>query len=117
MPTYRVFRLKENLRQQFRAAPHLSGVAAVKPKDYEEAFRIEASTPYAAWRLLRGSERELGPGDLLETPEGELRILKYIGFEEARWALPEAKPAANGARMEAESSDENAAIGAADGLK
>ncbi len=117
MPTYRVFRLKESLRQQFRAAPHLSGVDAVKPKDYEEAFRVDASTPYAAWHLLRGSERELGPGDLLETPEGELRILKYIGFEEARWVLPESKTAANGARTEAEATDENAALGAADGLK
>ncbi len=108
MPSYRVFRLKDNLRQQFRAAPHLSGVAAVKPKDYEEAFSVDAPTPYAAWHSLRGTASALGPGDLLQTPEGELRILKYIGFEEARWALPEPKPPASGTRTGPEAADENA---------
>lgn len=110
MPSYRVFRLKDNLRQQFRTAPHLSGVAAVKPKDYEEAFSVDAPTPYAAWHSLRGTESALGPGDLLQTPDGELRILKYIGFEEARWALPEPKLPANGTRTDPETPGENAVI-------
>lgn len=92
MPEYRVFRLKDNLRQQFRWGPHLSGVTAVKPKDYEEAFTIEADTPYAAWHSLRGTERELAVGDLLSIDPADLRILKYIGFEEARWVVPEPKP-------------------------
>jgi hypothetical protein len=91
MPTYRVFRLKDHLRQQFRWAPHLSGVTAVKPRDYEEAFAVEAPALYAAWRELRGTERALCVGDVLEAESGELRILKYIGFEEARWVLPEPK--------------------------
>jgi hypothetical protein len=91
MPEYKVFRLKDHLRQQFRWAPHLSGVMAVKPKDYEEGFTVEAETPYAAWRSLRGSERELLIGDLLDCGEPELRILKYIGFEQARWVIPEPK--------------------------
>jgi len=92
MPAYRVFRLKENLRTQFRWAPHLSGITAVKPKDYEEAFSVEAGSPYAAWHALRGTERELEIGDLLDVEGNELRILKYIGFEEARWVIPEPKP-------------------------
>jgi hypothetical protein len=92
MPEYRVFRLKENLRHQFRSAPHLSGVTGVKPKDYEESDTIEAESPYAAWHSVRGTTRELAVGDLLCIDEREMRILKYIGFEEARWILPEAKP-------------------------
>jgi hypothetical protein len=91
MPEYRVFRLKENLRQQFRWAPHLSGVTVVKPKDYEEAFTIEADSPYAGWHALRGTDQELEIGDVLSIDGVELRILKYIGFEEAKWLLPEVK--------------------------
>src|SRR3974390_2212248 len=94
MPAYRVFRLKENLRNQFRWAPHLSGITAVKPKDYEEAFSIEAGSPYAAWHELRGTDRALGIGDLLGAEGAELRTLTYIGFEEARGVLPEPKPEA-----------------------
>src|SRR4051794_4414485 len=92
MPEYRVFRLKENLRPQFRTAPHLSGVTAVKPKDYEESGSIEAESLYAAWHQVRGTPQELAVGDLLCIDEREVRILKYIGFEEARWMVPEAKP-------------------------
>lgn len=96
MPTFRVFRLKDHLRQQFRWAPHLSGVTAVKPKDYEEAFVVDAAALYAAWHELRGTDRELSVGDLLETEGGELRIVKYVGFEEARWVVPEPRaPAAD----------------------
>jgi hypothetical protein len=29
-------------------------------------------------------------GDLLEPGEGQLRICKYVGFEEASWFIPEA---------------------------
>ncbi|MBS1877097.1 MAG: hypothetical protein JSU00_28050 [Acidobacteria bacterium] len=93
MPEYRVFRLKDQLRQQFRWAPHLSGVTAVKPKDYDEWFTIAADSPYAAWHSLRGTDRELGLGDLLCIDGGDVRILKYIGFETAQWVLPEPKHA------------------------
>lgn len=91
MALYRIHRLKENLRQQFRWQPHLSGITAAKPKDYDEAFTVEAETPYAAWRLLHDTKDGLQVGDLLATEGGELRILKYIGFEEARWVIPEQK--------------------------
>jgi len=60
MPTYRIHRLKDHLRQQVRFAPHVGGTATVKPRDYQplpplndpeaepmgEVF--EAQTPFAS---------------------------------------------------------------------
>ena len=88
MPVYQIHRLKDLPRQQFRWAPHTSGVTVVKPKDYLAANTVDAASPYAAWSALRGSDTPLDVGDILET-EGILRILKYVGFEEARWFVPE----------------------------
>src|SRR5689334_18712653 len=95
MPAYRIHRLKETARQQFRWAPHTSGISTVKPKDYEPADMIEAASPYAAWIALRESEQALQVGDLLELEGVELRIFKYVGFEEARWYVPEPVPPAD----------------------
>jgi hypothetical protein len=81
--------MKENQRQQFRYAPHVSGAAIVKAKDYEPAGAVEAENEYAAWALLRSSEMPLLVGDILALPDGQLRICKYVGFEEARWFIPE----------------------------
>jgi hypothetical protein len=100
MPSYRIHRLKDHLRHQFRYAPHVSGSANVRPRDYEtaetleqiEQHTIEAPSPYAAFHALRSSERPLEVGDLLESPDGSLRICKFVGFEEAKWVLPEPKP-------------------------
>ena len=89
MPRFRIHRMKDNPRQQFRWAPHVSGAANVKPKDYEPADEVEADNEYAAWAVLRASDTPLAVGDLLELPEGRLRICKYVGFEEARWFIPE----------------------------
>lgn len=95
MPAYRIHRLKESPRQQFRWAPHTPGVTVVKPKDYEPGAQVEAATPYALWLALRETENAIAVGDLIEVAGpagGELRILKYIGFEEARWYVPEPAP-------------------------
>ena len=89
--------MKDSPRQQFRWAPHVSGAASVKRKDYEEGGPIEALNEYDAWRLLRDSEEPLAVGDLLECDSGELRICKYVGFEAAQWFVPEPKPAPEGA--------------------
>jgi hypothetical protein len=89
MPAYQIHLLKDSQRQQFRWAPHTSGVTIAKPRDYEKGRVVEAASPYAVWLALRGTEEELQVGDLLELESGELRILKYIGFEEARWYVPE----------------------------
>jgi hypothetical protein len=92
MPTYRIHRMKPTPRQSFRWAAHTAGTAAVKPRDYEPDGEVEAASPYNAWAMLAGADRPLQVGDLLENPDGELRICKYVGFEEARWVLPEVKP-------------------------
>jgi len=89
MPVYQIHRLKDSHRQQFRWAPHTSGTSIVKPKDYDQASAVEGTSPYAVWLALRETEQALEVGDLVETEGGELRILKYIGFEEARWFVPE----------------------------
>ena len=94
MPVFRIHRMKEAPRQQFRWAPHVSGAASVKPKDYEAAEEIEAENEYAAWTVMRASEKPLEVGDLLETPEGQLRLCKYVGFDEAQWFVPAPPPAA-----------------------
>jgi len=91
MPEFRIHRLKENLRQQFQWAPHASGTTSVKPRDYRADGAVEAPGTYAAWASLQGTERALNVGDLLENGEGQLFICKYVGFEEARWAVPEAQ--------------------------
>ncbi|MGD0134978.1 MAG: hypothetical protein ABSE57_23255 [Bryobacteraceae bacterium] len=100
MPAYQIHRLKETQRQQFRWAPHTPGVTIVKLKDYEAGPVVEAATPYALWLALRESDKAIAVGDLIEVlgdvPGGELRILKYIGFEEARWYVPEPAPNAIG---------------------
>jgi hypothetical protein len=91
MPLYRIYRMKDSPRQQFRWAPHVSGCATVKPKDYEPQDQVEAAHEYDAWRHLRETGQALEVGDLLETEDGHLSICKYVGFEPAQWLLPEPK--------------------------
>lgn len=90
MATYQIHRLKAHLRQGFRFAPHVSGVSNVKQRDYDAGGTVEAGSPYAAFFLLKESPEALEVGDVLEC-EGTLRILKFVGFEEAQWVVPEAK--------------------------
>ncbi len=93
MPCFHIHRLREDRRQQFRWAPHTSGTTSVRPGQYEpDANPVEAPTVYAAWQTLRGSQRPLAVGDILESEGGGLRIYKYTGFEEACWVLPEPAP-------------------------
>ena len=98
MSVYRIHRMKESTRQQFRWAPHTIGITNVKPKDYEPASTVEAPTPYAVWIQLKDTPEPLQVGDILESESGELRIYKYVGFEEAQWFVPEVKPVAEGSQ-------------------
>ncbi len=91
MPSYRIHRLKDHLRQQFRFAPHMSGTATLKAKDYAPGDTIEASSPYAAFFLMKDAGAPLEVGDLLESESGSLRVFKYVGFEEAQWMVAEEK--------------------------
>jgi hypothetical protein len=89
MPSYRIHRLREAQKQQFRWAPHTNGATEVKVRDYLDGGEVEAAGEYAAWAALQGSDRALAVGDLLEKNDGRLFICKYVGFEEARWVMPE----------------------------
>jgi len=96
MPTFQIYRMKDAARQSFRAAPHTAGLASLKPKDYEKAGTAEAGSAYAVWAGLNGSDEPLEVGDVLESPDGSLKIYKYVGFEDARWVLPEVKTGIEG---------------------
>jgi hypothetical protein len=103
MPSYCIHRLKDHLRQPFRSAPHVSGTAAIKPRDYEPGESVEAATPYAAFFSLRDAGTPLEVGDLLEAEDGSIRICKFVGFEEARWVIAEAPAPESAAPPEASS--------------
>jgi len=91
MPLFRIYRMKDSPRQQFKWAPHVSGCASLKPKDYEQRGTVEALHEYDAWGRLREAGEALGVGDLLESEDGHLRICKYVGFEPAQWIVLEPK--------------------------
>lgn len=91
MPRFRIHRLKAHLREAVRWAPHTSGIAWLKSRDYSDGGDVEAPNLYAAWKRLREEGRPLAIGDALETEAGELRVCKYVGLEEARWQLAEAE--------------------------
>jgi hypothetical protein len=95
MQVFRIHRMKDAPRQQFRWAPHVSGCASARPRDYEAGGEIEAANEYDAWQALRATGQPLALGDLLENEKGELRICKYVGFEAAQWVVPEQKPRAD----------------------
>jgi hypothetical protein len=94
MYVYRIYRMKESARHQFRWAPHTIGITNAKPRDYELTGTVEAPTPYGVWIALKDTPEPLQVGDILESESGELRIYKYVGFEEAQWVLPEMKTSA-----------------------
>ncbi len=87
MPVIKIHRMREQPRTNFRWASHTAGAAQVKPKDYDLAGEIEATSAYSAWTQLKGTNQALDVGDLLEDTDGNLRIFKYVGFEEARWLV------------------------------
>lgn len=99
MPSYRIYRLNDLARQHFRLAPHTSGVSVVKRKDYEESGSVEAASPYAAWAESQRTGNPIRVGDILELENTNLRIAKYVGFEEACWVLPEVKAVLDTAQL------------------
>ncbi len=85
MPVFRIYRAKQTQQEQFRWAPHTTGATQVRRKDYEEGGQVEAPSVYAAWAQLQESQTPLRVGDVLGLEDGQLRICKYVGFEEASW--------------------------------
>jgi hypothetical protein len=101
MPHYRIHRMKDTPRENFRWAAHTGGAAIIKPRDYETAEEMTAGNPYEIWKLMAAKGCPLHPGDVLERLDLEtgsheavdsLQIAKYIGFEPARWFVPGPKP-------------------------
>lgn len=92
MVSFKIHRLKDQASSQFRWAPHTSGPATVKQKDYEVVGEVESTSAYALFNQLRGTPNELRVGDLLELPDGSLRIFKFVGLEEASWFVPAPRP-------------------------
>jgi len=101
--------MKEQARLSFRSAPHTSGETAVKLKDYVEGGTVEAESTYEAWELIRATEDPLAVGDVLESELGGIKICKYIGFDDAKWILPEVKPGAESAPVAPAASPADAA--------
>jgi hypothetical protein len=96
MARYRIHRIKDTPKESFRWAPHTGGLAVVKPKDYDAGRDLEAASAYAAWHQLQSAGQPLFPGDLLEAltsdgSAGPLQIVKYTGFDPAKWFVPEPK--------------------------
>ncbi len=85
MMSFKIHRLREQVSSQFRWAPHTSGPATVKQKDYEIVGEVEAVSAYALFNQLRTTPNELRVGDIVELPDGSLRIFKFVGLEEANW--------------------------------
>ena len=71
----------------------LNSLSTASKSRYFLAFTVEGGTPYAVWMELKDSGEPLQVGDILESEGGELRIYKYVGFEEAHWVVPEIKTA------------------------
>lgn len=91
MASFRIHRMKENPRQQFRWAPHTAGAMQIRPKDFESGETVEGAGFYDVWTQLKESPGALQVGDVLESQAGELRICKYVGFEQAQWVIPEVR--------------------------
>ena len=105
MPRYRIHRMKDVPRENFRWAAHTAGLAVVKLRDYDSSGEVDAVTPYAAWKFLATESRPLRSGDLLEAirddgEPGQLHIAKYVGFEPAQWYVPEPQLQSGSAPLE-----------------
>ena len=91
MPSYRVFRLKENLRSHFRLLPHLSGTTQLKLRDYVEGIEVNASNRYAAWMELKNTNDPLQVGDAMVEDGVNIFVVKFVGLEPAEWMAQEVK--------------------------
>lgn len=95
MVSFKIHRLRDQVSSQFRWAPHTSGPATVKQRDYEVVGEVEAPSAYALFNQLRGTPNELRVGDLVEFPDGSLKIFKFVGLEDASWFVAPIRPDLN----------------------
>lgn len=92
MVSFKIHRLRDQVSAQFRWAPHTSGPATVKQRDYEVVGEVEAASAYGLFNQLRDTPNALRVGDLLELPDGSLKIFKFVGLEDASWFVAPVKP-------------------------
>ena len=95
MNRYRVLLLKDSKISAYREASPREGKYRLHRSHYEPAGKIEAPSPYSAWRKLRGEElaqrgfRPLGVGDALEAEPASLVVCNFWGFDPAAWHGPQ----------------------------
>ena len=95
MNRYRVLLLKDSKISAYREASPREGKYRLHRSHYEQAGKIEAPSPYSAWRKLRGEElaqrgfRPLGVGDALEAESASLVVCNFWGFDPAAWHGPQ----------------------------
>jgi hypothetical protein len=94
MVSFKIHRLREQVSSQFRWAPHTAGPALVKQRDYEIVGEVDSISAYALFNQLHGTPNALRVGDLVELPDGSLKIFKFVGLEDASWFVAPAKPEA-----------------------
>jgi len=92
MVSFKIHRLKDQVSSQFRWAPHTAGAATVKQKDYELVGEVESTSAYALFNQLIGTPNALRVGDLVELPDGSLKIFKFVGLDDATWFVAPVKP-------------------------
>jgi hypothetical protein len=108
---YRVLLLKDAKISAYREASPREGKYRLHHSHYEPAGKIEAPSPYSAWRKLRGEElaqrgfRPLGVGDALEAESASLVVCNFWGFDPAAWHGPRTDPSAQPQRGEDSSPD------------
>jgi hypothetical protein len=109
---YRVLLLKDAKISAYREASPREGKYRLHHSHYEPAGKIEAPSPYSAWRKLRGEElaqrgfRPLGVGDALEAESASLVVCNFWGFDPAEWHVPQAEQGIPPRRGEDAPSDE-----------
>lgn len=92
MVSFKIHRLKDQVSAQFRWAPHTSGPATVKQKDYEVVGEVESTSAYSLFNQLHATPNALRVGDLVELPDGSLKIFKFVGLDDAAWFVAPLKP-------------------------
>ena len=97
MPLYRIYYLTEEHTEKFRYKSPVNPSFLLYKSRYEEGPAIEASTPYMLWQAMRdqeteqeqssqnNAERPINIGDALQTPDDELLLCNYWGFDKAEW--------------------------------
>lgn len=94
MPRFRALYLDDRKVSSFRSQAPRKAPYVLTRSHYRDGPEVQASSPYQAWRRLRGDGARNGElaqpfevGDALETDEG-LLLCNHWGFDAAQWRTP-----------------------------